>query len=243
MWINVVAIKVLLVQWLIKVSPTGVFPYSRTDPGANCWVSRFELLFPHQWETNFPERLQLDPSSLLPGPSQPCRVSLVWKAAFLLDLFESSLVRRTLINNYDNILIETRNCWSPLSCLNHWVCFRYEYINTEPTSSLFVLQLKELVAVSRGCEHERPEGLGRRSVRAGSVLQHLWRDGNHGNYWHPLVISVLLYSSILLIIMWPNLSMRRKTLLSLCTCSYRCFLQYFNKDKPVIIYFLTSVLK
>jgi len=83
-------------QCLTRSSPAGVFPLSRTGPGADSRLSRLELLFSHQWETDFPQRLQLDPSALLPGPSDSCRVSLVWKAAFfpLFDPPESGRVDR-----------------------------------------------------------------------------------------------------------------------------------------------------
>lgn len=103
----------LWIKELMKVSPAGVFSHSGTCPGANCQVPRPELLFPHQWETNFPQRLQLDPSPLLPGPDLSCCVSLVWKA-------ESCLVTGILITFYDSILKETVPTfvplWSPL-CL------------------------------------------------------------------------------------------------------------------------------
>lgn len=59
----------------MKVSPAGVFPHGGTGPGASCRVSRIELLFPNQREANFPQRLQLDPGPLLPGPGLPCCVS------------------------------------------------------------------------------------------------------------------------------------------------------------------------
>lgn len=59
-----------------KVSPAGVFSHSWTRPGPSCRVSRTELLFPHQWKIHFSERIQLDPSPLLPGPSHCCCVSV-----------------------------------------------------------------------------------------------------------------------------------------------------------------------
>lgn len=172
---TVIDVSVFLYVSLLKMSPAGVFSHSRTCPGASCRVSRLKLLFPHQWETNFPQRLQLDPSPLLPGPSLPCCVSLVWKAAFEIVALESCLVSGILITNYDisQNIREIR------------VCLSYEYINSETTCFLFALQLKELVAVSCGCEHERPQGLGRRSVWTGSFLQHVWWDGNHGNDCQP----------------------------------------------------------
>lgn len=63
----------------MRASPAGVFSHSGAGPGATCWVSRPELLFPHQWETNFPQRLQLDPGPLLPGPDLSCCVSVVFE--------------------------------------------------------------------------------------------------------------------------------------------------------------------
>lgn len=66
---------------LRKVSVAGVFSHRWTCPGAGCRISWLELLFPHQREANFPQRLQLDPSTLLPGSGHPCCVSLVRPAA------------------------------------------------------------------------------------------------------------------------------------------------------------------
>lgn len=184
----------------MKVSPAGLFSDGRTCPGANRRVSRPELLFPHQWETNFPQRLQLDPSTLLPGPGHPCCVSSVWKADFdLISLspawweeyssliimifsetqFVSSVSLYRFVSDFTGQVVFKLLIVFLLWIHYYWCC-------------LFVLQLEELVAVGRGREHERSQGLGRRSVRAGSVLQHLWWDGTHGNYCHHPV-SVLHY--------------------------------------------------
>lgn len=71
-----------------------------------------------------------------------------------------------------------------LHSLNHRGWFRFEEVLKLMSVFFFflLLQFKELVAVGSGREHERSQGLGRRSVRTGAVLHYLWRAGNHGNY-------------------------------------------------------------
>lgn len=73
--------------------------------------------------------------------------------------------------------------------IDSWECC--ERVTSEPARS--PAQLKEPVGLGRGGEHERPPGLGGRSVWTGSILQPLRWDGNHGNYRHPSVRETLLH--------------------------------------------------
>lgn len=60
-----------IISW---ISVAGVFSHCGTHPGARRRLPGLELLFPCQRPTRFSQRIQLDPSSLLPGPSDTCEV-------------------------------------------------------------------------------------------------------------------------------------------------------------------------